>query len=105
MGTPVDRAPDELSTTEAGMRDATVHVTLTAEEWELISTLRDMPPSPLKHRVHALVNELIGFIRDPRCAEMQGDGVPCDNVSTACEQCVHVADMLDSMDRVGALKR
>ena len=86
------------------MRDTTVHVTLTAEEWELVSTLRSLPPSPLKNRVNALINELLVFIRDPHCAEMQGDGVPCDNVTTACEQCAHVADMLDSMDRVGALK-
>ena len=87
------------------MRETTVPATLTAEEWELISTLRAMPPSPLKTRVASLISELIEFIRDPRCAEMQGDGVPCDNVSTACEQCAHVAEMLDSMDRIGDLKR
>ena len=87
------------------MRETTVPATLTAEEWELISTLRTMPPSPLKTRVGTLISELIEFIRDPRCAEMQGDGVPCDNVSTACEQCAHVAEMLDSMDRIGDLKR
>lgn len=86
------------------MRDTPVHVTLAADEWELISTLRSLPPSPLKNRVNALINELLVFIRDPRCAGMQGDGVPCDNVTTACEQCVHVADMLDAMDRVAALK-
>ncbi len=87
------------------MRETPVHVTLTAEEWELVSTLRSLPASPLKNRVNALINELLQFIRDPHCAEMQGDGMPCDNVTTACEQCTHVADMLDSMDRVSALKR
>ena len=86
------------------MRDSTVDVTLTARDWELISTLRAIPPSPLRNRVTSLIDELVEFIHDPKCAEMQGDGVPCDNVSTACEQCAHVAEMLESMDRVGALK-
>ncbi|HEX6975817.1 MAG TPA: hypothetical protein VF147_15535 [Vicinamibacterales bacterium] len=87
------------------MSETTVDVTLTAREWELISTLREIPPSPLRNKVASLIDELVAFIRDPKCAEMQGDGVPCDNVSTACAQCVHVAGMLESMDRVGALKR
>jgi hypothetical protein len=92
-------------TQEVEMRESTVDVTLTAREWELISTLRAIPPSPLRTRVAALIEDLVEFIRDPKCAEMQGDGVPCDNVSTACEQCVHVAELLDSMDRVNSLKR
>lgn len=86
------------------MRESTIDVTLTAREWELISTLRAIPPSPLKHKVASLIDELVEFIHDPKCAEMQGDGVPCDNVSTACEQCVHVAGMLDTMNRIGTLK-
>ena len=87
------------------MPESTVDVTLTAREWELVSTLRAIPPSPLRTKVTALIDDLVRFIHDPKCAEMQGDGVPCDNVSTACEQCVHVAEMLESMDRVGSLKR
>ena len=87
------------------MGESTIDVTLTAREWELISTLRAIPPSPLRSKVAVLIDDLVAFIHDPKCAEMQGDGVPCDNVSTACEQCAHVAGMLESMDRVGALKR
>lgn len=87
------------------MRESTVNVTLTAPEWELISILRAMPPSPLRRKVAILIQDLVEFIRDPKCAGMQGDGVPCDNVSTACEQCAHVARMLASMDSVGSLKR
>jgi hypothetical protein len=87
------------------MRESTVDVTLTAREWELVSTLRAIPPSPLRNKVTVLIEDLVAFIRDPKCAEMQGDGVPCDNVSTACEQCAHVAVMLDSMDRINSLKR
>lgn len=87
------------------MRDTPVHVTLTPEEWELVATLRSLPASPLKNRVNALVNDLLAFIRDPHCAEMQGDGVPCDTVTTACDQCAHVAEMLDAMERVAALKQ
>jgi hypothetical protein len=87
------------------MGESRVDLTLTAAEWELISTLRAMPPSPLRNKVTTLIEELVAFIHDPKCAEMQGDGVPCDSVSTACAQCAHVAAMLESMDRIGSLKR
>ena len=81
-----------------------IQATLTTEEWRLVSTLRDIPPSPLKLRVARLLEELIVFVQEPRCAEMQADGVPCDNVNAQCDQCVHVAEMLDKMDRVSSLK-
>lgn len=87
------------------MRESTVDVTLTAREWKLISTLRAIPPGPLSIKVTTLIDGLVEFIHDPKCAKVQGDGVPCDNVSTACEQCAHVAEMLESMDRVGSLMR
>lgn len=81
------------------MREPTVDVTLTAPEWELISTLRAVPPSPLRKNVATLIHHLVEFIRDPKCPGNQGDGVPCDNVSTACRQCSHVVGMIESMDR------
>jgi hypothetical protein len=35
---------------------------------------------------------------------MQADGVPCDNVNAQCDQCVHVAEMLDKMDGVSSVR-
>jgi hypothetical protein len=86
------------------MSKPTIQATLTAEEWRLVSTLREIPPSPLKLRVGTLLEELIAFVQEPRCAEMQADGVPCDSVTAQCDQCVHVAEMLETMDRVSSLK-
>ena len=86
------------------MPDQMIAATLSAEEWRLVSALRDIPPSPLKLRVARLLEELITFVQEPRCAEMQADGVPCDNVNAQCDQCVHVAEMLDKMDRVSSVK-
>ena len=33
---------------------------------------------------------LVDYAREPRCAEMQADGVPCETVTALCEQCLHV---------------
>lgn len=79
------------------MPDPMIPATLSAEEWRLVSALREIPPSPLKLRVARLLEELITFVQEPRCAEMQADGVPCDNVNAQCDQCVHVAEMLDKI--------
>jgi hypothetical protein len=87
------------------MRNATIQVTLSRAEWRLISTWREIQPSPLKARVGRLLDELIAFVQEPRCAEMQADGVPCDSVETQCDQCLHVTEMLDKMDRLTRLKQ
>lgn len=86
------------------MRNQPIDVTLSTDEWALISALRELPESPLRTRVGTLLEELIAFIQDPRCAEMQGDGVPCSSVAAQCDQCVHVAEMIDTMNRVGMLR-
>ena len=86
------------------MSNQMIPATLSAEEWRLVSALRDIPPSPLKLRVARLLEELITFVQEPRCAEMQADGVPCDNVNAQCDQCVHVAEMLDKMDGVSSVR-
>jgi hypothetical protein len=77
------------------MKETTVAAALTPEEWRLIEALRSIPPSPLKIRVKTLLDDLLAFIREPRCPEMQADGVPCTNVHANCDQCVHVTEMVD----------
>jgi hypothetical protein len=41
-----------------------------------------------------MVRDLIDFVRDPRCPEAQGDGVPCASVEIACQDCRHVIAVL-----------
>ena len=76
-----------------------VQVTLTAAEWRLVSTLRTVPESPLKERLDALLAELLKFAADPKCAESQGDGVPCTNTNLDCDSCRRVTDLIDLLRR------
>jgi hypothetical protein len=70
---------------------------LSKDEWLLVNTLRDLPPSPLRDRFLALLGELLGFVADPGCTEMQADGVPCASPQAACDQCRRVTDLLDAL--------
>ena len=79
--------------------DQAIDVKLSAEEWALVSALRALPESPLRTRVVTLMDTLLLFVGEPKCAEMQGDGVPCSTVDAQCDQCLHVADLLDELTR------
>jgi hypothetical protein len=76
-----------------------VQVTLTPEEWKLVSALRSVPESPLKERIDALLVELMKFAADPKCTESQGDGVPCTNTNMDCDSCKRVTDLIDVLRR------
>jgi hypothetical protein len=79
------------------MSDEKVSVALTPDEWRFVSELRTVPSSDLKRRVLRLFVAVLDFAREPRCAESQADGVPCDTPSGSCEQCLHVDGMLDAL--------
>jgi hypothetical protein len=76
-----------------------VNLLVSAEEYRIITTLRDMPESPLRDRVHRLLGDLLAFARNPRCPELQADGAPCANPAADCDQCRVVLEMLDAMGR------
>lgn len=78
---------------------ADVQVTLTPEEWKLVSALRGIPPSPLKERLDDLFAELLKFAADPKCSESQADGVPCTNTNMDCDSCRKVTDLIDLLRR------
>ncbi len=66
-------------------------------EWRLIARLREAPEGPLRHRLLELLDELVQFLREPRCAQVQADGVPCGAVEADCEECLQVAEMLTTL--------
>ena len=66
-------------------------------EYRLVSALLDMPEGPLKARLRALLDELAAFARNPRCHEMQADGVPCEQPQRDCETCHVVLRLLDDL--------
>lgn len=86
------------------MTEANVSMTVTAAERRLLTTLRDIPESPLRQRVERLLEELITYVRYPRCQWMQGDGVPCGTVDRDCEQCAHLVELLDHLSETMTAK-
>jgi len=79
------------------MGEAPITLTVSPAEFRMITTLRDMPESPLRDRVHRLLAELLAFARNPRCGEFQADGTPCANPQADCDQCRIVTGMLDAL--------
>ncbi|HQR45734.1 MAG TPA: hypothetical protein PK598_06930 [Thermoanaerobaculia bacterium] len=77
------------------MTEPGVSIALTPAEWRLVSSLREIPSSALKEKALELFAAVVDFARDPRCAEVQADGVPCETPSVACDQCLHVDRILD----------
>jgi hypothetical protein len=74
-----------------------VTIALTPAEWRLVAGLREVPSSELKERVLRLFAAVVEFASEPRCAEAQADGVPCETPHTSCEQCLHVDGMLEAL--------
>jgi hypothetical protein len=72
---------------------------LSGEEWRLIEALREIPAGEARDELLDLAQDLFDRVREPRCAESQGDGVPCATVDMACEDCRHVASVLALLHR------
>jgi hypothetical protein len=70
---------------------------LDREEWRLIQALRGLPPSPLRARLIALIDELVDFAREPRCPEAQADGVPCESAQRSCDQCLQLTALVEML--------
>ncbi len=79
------------------MTDTLIHTTLSTEEWDMVMALREIPDSPLRARVSALLRDLVRFIQQPRCQGMQSDGFPCGSPHTSCEECQHMLKVLDDL--------
>ncbi len=79
------------------MSEETIAIALTPRERQMISALRDIPPSPLRDLCEELIERLFEFVREPHCPEMQADGVPCSSASADCEQCARVRTLLETL--------
>jgi hypothetical protein len=76
-----------------------VSVRLDPEEWKLVAGLRDIPPSPLRDLMHEMMIALVDYVREPKCPELQADGVPCEDPAADCEQCMRVKELLFTLRR------
>jgi hypothetical protein len=70
---------------------------LSEEERRLIAALRDIPPSLRRDSLTLLLQELTELVREPHCAEMQADGVPCASAHVACDECQQITVLLDGL--------
>jgi hypothetical protein len=76
-----------------------ITINVSPAELRMIMTLRDMPESPLRDRVQKLLADVLAFARNPRCHELQADGVPCEKPEADCDQCQVVVAMLDTLEQ------
>ena len=72
-------------------------VLLSANEHELLSALREIPDGSMKTRLETFLVELTNFVSNPGCAQMQADGIPCDDASADCEECLTIDQMLKTL--------
>jgi hypothetical protein len=70
---------------------------LSPEEAKLLLALRAIPPSRLRDLLAALVSELVDFVAEPSCAEMQADGAPCPTTEASCDECRKVTSILEGL--------
>ncbi|MBI4911281.1 MAG: hypothetical protein HY823_00950 [Acidobacteria bacterium] len=79
------------------MSQETITTTLTPEEWRIILAVREIPHSPLRSKVAKVMDDLIFYIRNPRCEGMQADGFPCGDPRNNCEECHRIWELLDRL--------
>ena len=72
-------------------------IPLNDAERRIVSALRDIPESPLKELSYEVVRRLLEFVAEPKCAEMQADGVPCDRPEADCEQCTTLRRIVENL--------
>jgi hypothetical protein len=70
---------------------------LSREEQKLVLALREIPPSRLRDLMTTLVSELLDFVAEPSCAEMQADGAPCPTTEVSCDECRKLTTILEGL--------
>jgi hypothetical protein len=70
---------------------------LSPEEQKLLLGLREIPPSRLRDLMTTLVGELVDFVAEPGCTEMQADGAPCPSTDASCDECRKLTTILEGL--------
>ena len=70
---------------------------VTSREKKFIDTIRELPEGDLKRTAEAFLLELSDCLTNPRCAEVQADGIPCGAVDADCEQCLELKSMVEQL--------
>ena len=73
------------------------HPELSAAEWQFLQNLRALPGEALRNRVHASLNELLFFFRNPKCQGIGVEGFPCGDPRSSCDDCHQIWEALDKV--------
>ncbi len=84
------------------MADRLTPIALSTKERRIIDALRDLPPGQARDLLDEILDQVVTFVQDPHCAEMQADGVPCTSPSSDCEQCARLKEILAGVRRAFA---
>ncbi len=77
--------------------DTSSPMLLSSRENKILWGLRELPDGALRSMVEEFLLELTTFLRDPHCAQVQADGIPCDDPSADCEQCLKVRELIETL--------
>lgn len=81
------------------MRDDEVTIAVRRDEWALLAALRDLPDSRARQLATEIIREVLDAAREPHCAEMQADGVPCPTAANDCASCRQLEATLGALRR------
>jgi hypothetical protein len=83
------------------MPEPTITAVLSPSEWRLIQGIRDLPESKLRGRITEVLDDLLYYVRNPRCEGMGPEGFACGDPVSTCEECHQIWDLLQAIsDRV-----
>lgn len=69
-------------------------ILVTPTEKKILASIRELPEGRLKTKLEEFLVDLTVFVRNPKCAQVQADGVPCDSAQADCEQCMKVEQLI-----------
>jgi len=72
-------------------------ILVTDREKKILDGLRELPAGDLKRTTEAFLLELSDRLSNPRCAQVQADGIPCGESSADCEDCLSLKQLVSSM--------
>jgi len=74
-------------------------------EARLVRDLTEALPAEARTIFFRQLDDLLGLLAEPKCAECQADGVPCPHVGVSCELCGRatqwVHDLREAIARSG----
>jgi len=79
------------------MPEPTITAVLSPTEWRLIESIRGLPAGKLHNRTSEVLEDLLFYVRNPRCEGMGVEGFPCGEPKAPCEECHEIWDLLESI--------